>query len=146
MEYAAPYLSVAESEAERDPMGFSPEFSRRARALPAWAAIRSLGRAGIAAMIESNCASARTIAEGVAAIPGCEIVNDVVLNQVLIRFETDERTRAILAAIHEEGEAHPTQGCGRAAPRFASPSRAGAPTRTTCAARSAPSSAPLAAA
>ncbi len=110
MEYAAPYLSVAESEAERDPMGFSPEFSRRARALPAWAAIRSLGRAGIAAMVESNCASARTIAEGVAAIPGCEIVNDVVLNQVLIRFETDDRTRAILAAIHEEGEAHPTQG------------------------------------
>jgi glutamate/tyrosine decarboxylase-like PLP-dependent enzyme len=113
MEYAAPYLSVAESEAERDPMGFSPEFSRRARALPAWAAIRSLGRTGIAAMVESNCASARAIAEGVAAIPGCEIVNDVVLNQVLVQFETDDRTRAILAAIHEEGEAYPSQGMWR---------------------------------
>ena len=110
MEYAAPYLSVADSEAERDPMGFSPEFSRRARALPAWAAIRSLGRTGVAAMVESSCASARAIAEGVAAIPGCEIVNDVVLNQVLVRLETDDRTRAVLAAIQQEGEAYPSQG------------------------------------
>jgi glutamate/tyrosine decarboxylase-like PLP-dependent enzyme len=110
MEYAAPYLSVADSEAERDPMGFSPEFSRRARALPTWAAIRSLGRTGVAAMVESSCASARAIAEGVAAIPGCEIVNDVILNQVLVRFESDDRTRAILAAIQHEGEAYPSQG------------------------------------
>ena len=44
MEYAAPYLAVADSEVERDPMGYSPEFSRRARSLPVWAAIRSLGR------------------------------------------------------------------------------------------------------
>ena len=109
MEYAAPYLEVG-GEAERDPMGFSPEFSRRARALPAWAAIRSLGRSGIAAMVDSSCASARSIAEGLRAIPGCEIVNDVVLNQVLVRFESDERTRAILGRIQREGEAYPTQG------------------------------------
>jgi glutamate/tyrosine decarboxylase-like PLP-dependent enzyme len=110
MEYAAPYLSVADSEVERDPMGFSPEFSRRARALPAWAAIRSLGRTGVAEMIDSSCASARAIADGLTAIAGCEIVNDVALNQVLVRFESDERTRAILAAIQAEGEAYPSQG------------------------------------
>ena len=104
MEYAAPYLAVG-GEAERDPMGYSPEFSRRARALPAWAAIRSLGRSGIARLIEGSCAHALTIAAGVAAIPGCEILNDVVLNQVLLRFDTDERTAAILAAVQDEGEA-----------------------------------------
>ena len=70
MEYAAPYLEVADSEAERDPMGYSPEFSRRARSLPAWAAIRSLGRSGIAEMIERSCDHAVAIAEGLAAAPG----------------------------------------------------------------------------
>jgi glutamate/tyrosine decarboxylase-like PLP-dependent enzyme len=105
MEYAAPYLAVADSAVERDPMGYSPEFSRRARALPAWAAIRSLGRSGVAAMIDSSCTSARAIAEGLRALPGCEILNDVVLNQVLLRFESDERTGAIVAAVQQEGEA-----------------------------------------
>ncbi len=120
MEYAAPYLSVAGTDAERDPMGFSPEFSRRARALPAWAAIRSLGRSGIAAMIESSCDAAAAIAAGLRELPGCEILNDVVLNQVLVRFESDERTRAVLAAVQREGEAYPTQGTwqGRAVIRI----------------------------
>jgi len=104
MEYAAPYLDVA-TEAERDPMGYSPEFSRRARSVPAWAAIRALGRRGVAEMIESSCASARAIAAGLAALPGCEVLNDVVLNQVLIRFEDDDRTSAIVAAVQREGEA-----------------------------------------
>jgi len=104
MEYAAPYLAVG-GEAERDPMGYSPEFSRRARSLPAWAAIRSLGRRGIAAMIEGSCDHAVAIADGLAALPGCEILNDVVLNQVLLRFETDGRTSEILAAVQREGEA-----------------------------------------
>ena len=104
MEYAAPYLDVA-TDAERDPMGFSPEFSRRARSIPAWAAIRALGRRGVTEMIESSCASARAIAEGLAALPGCTILNDVVLNQVLLRFEDDERTSAIVAAVQREGEA-----------------------------------------
>ena len=120
MEYAAPYLTVAESEVERDPMGFSPEFSRRARSLPVWAAIRSLGRRGIAAMIDQSCAHARTIAEQLATLPGCEILNDVVLNQVLLRFEDDERTSAIVAAVQREGEAwmSPTVWQGRAAIRI----------------------------
>jgi len=105
MEYAAPYLTVSESEAERDPMGYSPEFSRRARALPAWAAIRSLGRRGLASLIERSCDNATAIARGLAELPGCEILNDVVLNQVLLRFENDDRTAAIVAAVQREGEA-----------------------------------------
>jgi len=115
MEYAAPYLAVSESHVARDPMGYSPEFSRRARAVPVWAAIRELGREGITALVDRCCAHARAIADGLAALPGCEIVNDVVLNQVLVRFETDERTRAILAAVQDEGEAwmSPTTWDGR---------------------------------
>ncbi len=104
MEYAAPYLEVG-GEAERDPMGYSPEFSRRARSLPVWAAVRSLGRRGVAEMIESSCDHADAIAAGLAAVPGCTILNEVVLNQVLLRFESDERTTAILTAVQREGEA-----------------------------------------
>ena len=115
MEYAAPYLAVSESHVARDPMGYSPEFSRRARAVPVWAAIRELGREGITALVDRCCAHARAIAEGLAALPGCEIVNEVVLNQVLFRFEDDVRTQAILAAVQEEGEAwmSPTTWDGR---------------------------------
>jgi len=115
MEYAAPYLAVSESHVARDPMGYSPEFSRRARAVPVWAAIRELGREGITALVDRCCAHARAIAEGLAALPGCEIVNEVVLNQVLFRFEDDERTQAILAAVQQEGEAwmSPTTWYGR---------------------------------
>ena len=115
MEYAAPYLAVSESHVARDPMGYSPEFSRRARAVPVWAAIRELGREGITALVDRCCAHARAIAEGLAALPGCEIVNEVVLNQVLLRFEDDVRTQAILAAVQEEGEAwmSPTTWDGR---------------------------------
>ena len=105
MEYAAPYLDVSDRVVARDPMGYSPEFSRRARAVPVWAAIRELGREGVASLVERCCAHARAIAEGVAALPGCEVLNDVVLNQVVFRFETDERTNAILAAVQAEGEA-----------------------------------------
>jgi glutamate/tyrosine decarboxylase-like PLP-dependent enzyme len=105
MEYAAPYLAVSDSDAERDPMGYSPEFSRRARSIPVWAAIRSLGREGVAVLVEDSCRHARALAEGLSRLPGCEILNDVVLNQVLLRFETPERTTAIVAAIQAEGEA-----------------------------------------
>ena len=105
MEYAAPYLDVSDLVVARDPMGYSPEFSRRARAVPVWAAIRELGREGVADLVERCCAHARAIAEGVTRLPGCEVLNDVVLNQVIFRFETDERTNAILAAVQAEGEA-----------------------------------------
>jgi glutamate/tyrosine decarboxylase-like PLP-dependent enzyme len=66
-------------------------------------------------MVDRCCTHARAIADGLAALPGCEIVNDVVLNQVLVRFEDDDRTLAILAAVQDEGEAwmSPTTWDGR---------------------------------
>jgi glutamate/tyrosine decarboxylase-like PLP-dependent enzyme len=115
MEYAAPYLDVSDRLVARDPMGYSPEFSRRARAVPVWAAIRELGREGVTDLVDRCCAHARAIANGVAALPGCEVLNDVVLNQVLFRFEDDARTQDILAAVQAEGEAwmSPTTREGR---------------------------------
>ena len=110
-----PYLDVSDRLVARDPMGYSPEFSRRARAVPVWAAIRELGREGVTDLVDRCCAHARAIADGVAALPGCEVLNDVVLNQVLFRFEDDARTQDILAAVQAEGEAwmSPTTREGR---------------------------------
>ena len=105
MEYAAPYLAVSDSAAIRDPMGYSPEFSRRARSAPVWAAIRQLGRSGVAELVERCCAHARRFAEQIVELPGCEVLNDVVLNQVLFRFEDDATTQAALAAVQASGEA-----------------------------------------
>jgi glutamate/tyrosine decarboxylase-like PLP-dependent enzyme len=105
MEYAAPYLHVADQATIRDPMGYSPEFSRRARSAPVWAAIRELGRSGIADLVERTCAHARRFAERVAELPGCEVLNEVVLNQVLFRFSDDAQTREALAAVQASGEA-----------------------------------------
>ncbi len=120
MEYAAPYLEVSDLRAARDPMGYSPEFSRRARALPTWAAIRSLGREGIASLVERGCEQAAELARGLAELPGCEILNEVELNQVLFRFDDDVRTSAILKAVQSEGEAwmSPTVWDDRAAIRI----------------------------
>ena len=120
MEYAAPYLAVSDQAVARDPMGYSPEFSRRARSAPVWAVIRELGREGIRELVDRCCGHAREIAAGLADLDGCEVVNDVVLNQVLVRFEDDERTRAILHTVQEEGEAwmSPTIRDGRTAIRI----------------------------
>ena len=105
MEYAAPYLAVSDSAAIRDPMGYSPEFSRRARSAPVWAAIRQLGRSGVAELVERCCAHARRFAEQIVELPGAEVLNDVVLNQVLFRFEDDATTQDALAAVQASGEA-----------------------------------------
>jgi glutamate/tyrosine decarboxylase-like PLP-dependent enzyme len=120
MEYAAPYLHVSDQAAIRDPMGYSPEFSRRARSVPVWAAIRELGRTGVAELVERTCAQARRFGERIVELPGCEVLNEVVLNQVLFRFEDDARTRACLAAVQAGGEAwmSGTTWDGRAAIRL----------------------------
>jgi len=97
------YLVYADDA--RDALDWTPEHSRRARAFPVYAAIRSLGSDGIAAIIEDNCARARELAAGLAELPGCVILNDVVLNQVLLRFESDEATDAAVAAVQAGGEA-----------------------------------------
>jgi glutamate/tyrosine decarboxylase-like PLP-dependent enzyme len=102
MRLAGPYL-VADP-GQRDNTNYVPESSRRARAVPIYAAIRSLGRAGIAEMVERNCAQARRMAEQLSMIPGAEVLNDVVLNQVLVRLPGgDEANRAAVAAIQRDG-------------------------------------------
>ena len=105
LEYAAPYLHVADHAAIRDPMGYSPEFSRRARSAPVWAAIRQLGRSGVRDVVERSCRHARRFAEQVSALPGAEVLNEVVLNQVLFRFADDDATRDAVATVQASGEA-----------------------------------------
>jgi glutamate/tyrosine decarboxylase-like PLP-dependent enzyme len=99
------YLVRAVEGGPRDQMDWTPEFSRRARGFTVYAAIRSLGRSGIAQMVERCCAHAARFAAGLAAVPGAEVLNEVVLNQVLFRFESDERTTAIMRRVQESGEA-----------------------------------------
>jgi glutamate/tyrosine decarboxylase-like PLP-dependent enzyme len=102
MRLAGPYL-VADP-GQRDNTNYVPESSRRARAVPVYAAIRSLGRVGVADMIERNCAQARRMAEQLNDIPGAEVLNDVVLNQVLVRLPGgDDANRAAVAAIQRDG-------------------------------------------
>lgn len=90
------------SSGERDPHEFVPEESRRARAVPVYAALRSLGRDGMARLVERCCRHARRFAQGLRAA-GYEVLNDVVLNQVLVTFGDAERTRGTIAAIQREG-------------------------------------------
>jgi glutamate/tyrosine decarboxylase-like PLP-dependent enzyme len=101
----AEYLIKSEPGAARDQVDWTPEFSRRARGFALYAAIRSLGRTGIAEMIDRNCAHASRFAAELAELPGAEVLNEVVLNQVLFRFEDDDRTAAILRAVQESGDA-----------------------------------------
>jgi glutamate/tyrosine decarboxylase-like PLP-dependent enzyme len=99
---SAAYLQAAEDE--RQGFQWVPEASRRARALPAYAALRELGRTGVVELVERCCALARRFAEQLGAHDGVEILNDVVLNQVLVRFgDDDARTRAVIAAVQDEG-------------------------------------------
>jgi glutamate/tyrosine decarboxylase-like PLP-dependent enzyme len=101
----AEYLIHSDEGGPRDATDWTPEFSRRARGFTAYAAIRSLGRSGIADMIERCCDHAASFARGIAAVSGAEVLNEVVLNQVLFRFESDERTTAILSRVQQSGEA-----------------------------------------
>jgi glutamate/tyrosine decarboxylase-like PLP-dependent enzyme len=104
MRLIAEYL-VADETAARDQMDWTPEFSRRARGFAVYAALRSLGRDGVAELVEGSCARARQFADAIARLPGCEVVNEVVLNQVLFRFADDETTAAALAHVQASGEA-----------------------------------------
>jgi glutamate/tyrosine decarboxylase-like PLP-dependent enzyme len=98
----AAYLIVDDDK--REQVDWNPEFSRRARGFPAYAAIRSLGRTGIADLIERTCAHAKTFAARL-EVMGAEILNSVELNQVLFRFSDDARTEAVLAGVQASGEA-----------------------------------------
>ncbi|MDQ2931929.1 MAG: aminotransferase class V-fold PLP-dependent enzyme [Gemmatimonadota bacterium] len=88
--------------AEREPCEYTPELSRRARGVDVWAAISSLGRSGIAELIERNCRQASRFADGLRDA-GYEILADVVLNQVLVSFGDDETTKRVIADIQSDG-------------------------------------------
>jgi len=100
MAITAEYL-LTETEF-RNPSDFTPELSRRARGVDVWAALKSLGREGVAGMIESCCSNARRFAAALESA-GYEILNDVVLNQVLVSFADDATNRAIIDAIQADG-------------------------------------------
>ena len=101
----APYL-VRDQDSSRNGTDWTPESSRRARAFAIWAALRSLGRKGVADMIERCCEHALRFASQLSGFPDVEILNDVVLNQVLVRFgNDDERTRGAAAVLQRDGAA-----------------------------------------
>jgi len=93
------YLAQAE---DRIPYQYTPDFSRRARGIEVWAALRQLGRAGLADLIERTCRFAERFAQGLAQ-SGHRILNDVVLNQVLVSFGSAERTREVIARVQSDG-------------------------------------------
>jgi glutamate/tyrosine decarboxylase-like PLP-dependent enzyme len=98
----AAYLIVDDDK--REQVDWNPEHSRRARGFAVYAAIRSLGRAGIIELVERTCAHARTFAARL-EVMGAEVLNSVELNQVLFRFPDDARTEAVLAGVQAGGEA-----------------------------------------
>jgi glutamate/tyrosine decarboxylase-like PLP-dependent enzyme len=114
MTSSAAYLERRDTD-DRDPLDWVPEASRRARGFPLYAALRSLGRAGVADLVDRCCRLATLMAELVAADPAVEVLNDVVLNQVLVRFhpdpapraadvaEADALTRAVVERVQQEG-------------------------------------------
>jgi glutamate/tyrosine decarboxylase-like PLP-dependent enzyme len=104
MTITASYLIQDEGEQRvRDQVDWVPEFSRRARGFPVYAALRSLGRSGIAELVERCCEGATRFAAAIAELPGVELLNEVVLNQVLFRFDSDERTDDVLRRVQEGG-------------------------------------------
>jgi glutamate/tyrosine decarboxylase-like PLP-dependent enzyme len=116
MAISADYLPAGNA---RNPSDFTPELSRRARGVDVWAALRTLGRAGVAAMLERCCAHARRFAQELHAA-GFEILNDVVLNQVLVSFGDAQATLRTIAELQAEGTCWcgPTRWQGRTAMRI----------------------------
>ena len=100
----APYLPQGE---HREPSHFVPELSRRSRGIEVWAALYSLGKKGLAEIIERTCSNAKMFAEGLSNA-GYEILNDVVINQVLVSFGSKEKTLKVIKEIQNDG----TSWCG----------------------------------
>jgi glutamate/tyrosine decarboxylase-like PLP-dependent enzyme len=115
MEAAAAYLP---EDAPVEPMQVTPQSSQRARGAEVWAALATLGRDGLAALVDRTCALARRFADGMRAA-GYTVANDVVLNQVIVDFGDEARADAVIAAVQEEGTCWcgPTTWRGRAAMR-----------------------------
>jgi glutamate/tyrosine decarboxylase-like PLP-dependent enzyme len=101
MSASADYLGDADGGLAK-----TPEMSRRGRQIPVYAALRSLGRQGIAELVERCCAHASRLAAAMERLPGAAVLNDVVLNQVLLRFDDDDaRTADVVAEVQRSGEA-----------------------------------------
>jgi glutamate/tyrosine decarboxylase-like PLP-dependent enzyme len=96
----APYLQFARTEA-REPLEYTPEASRRARGIEVWAAIKELGREGISNLIERNCEQAQLFAKGFREA-GFEVPHEVVINQVMVGFGSDDATKQVIHAVQEE--------------------------------------------
>ena len=96
---SAAYLPKGE---RREALHYTPETSRRARGIEVWAALLSLGRSGLADLVERTCKHAAHFAEGLRAA-GFQVLNDVVINQVLVSFGDDEATRRIIHEIQAGG-------------------------------------------
>lgn len=122
MSVNADYLVRSEKEAgPRDALDWTPEFSRRARSFSIYAALRSLGRRGVAALVDTSCAHARRLASVLAETDGIDVINDVRLNQVLLRFGRDDaHTAAVIRRVQDDGECwmSGTTWRGRAAMRI----------------------------
>jgi glutamate/tyrosine decarboxylase-like PLP-dependent enzyme len=99
MSIGGAYLAQDE---DRVPYQYTPDFSRRARGIEVWAALRHLGRPGLADLIERTCRCAGQFAEGLRAA-GYRVLNEVVLNQVLVSFGNSERTLEVIARVQRDG-------------------------------------------
>jgi glutamate/tyrosine decarboxylase-like PLP-dependent enzyme len=99
MSSSAAYLVESQT---RDPHLFVPEMSRRARAIEIWAALRSLGKTGLADLIDRSCEYARRFAEAF-RLAGHQVLNDVVINQVLVAFGAPEITRRVIDRVQQDG-------------------------------------------
>ena len=99
---SASYLQATEVGA--DPHEKVPELSRRARGVPTWAVLRALGRDGVAQLVDGLAAAARGIADGVGALPGVEVLNEVVFTQVCIALADDAQTEALSERLWSDGE------------------------------------------
>lgn len=99
MTVVAPYLQLSDT---REPQHYSPEFSRRARGVEVWAALRALGRSGVATLVEQCCRHAARMAGGLSAA-GYHVLNEVVLNQIMVRFGDTATTQRVIAAVQADG-------------------------------------------
>jgi glutamate/tyrosine decarboxylase-like PLP-dependent enzyme len=110
--HRASYLTHAADA--RDQLDWNPDWSRRARGFSTYAALRQLGRKGVAELVERSCARARALAQGLGALPDAELVTEPIINQALVRFrdprgdteaDHDRRTDQVIDAINASGEA-----------------------------------------
>jgi glutamate/tyrosine decarboxylase-like PLP-dependent enzyme len=103
MSYRAPYVTYTADA--RDQKDWTPEWSRRARGFSSYAALRQLGKSGVAELVERCCRHAHSLVTQIGSLPGAEMLWEPVINQGLLSFGDDQRTDEVIAAIVATGEA-----------------------------------------